>query len=102
MKDMMGMLKQAKQMQKNLELAQQKLAETTLTGSAGGQAVEVALTGTYDVVSVKIKPEAVDPEDVETLEDLVQMALKDALKRVKDTTQSQMGAVTGGLSLPGM
>ena len=102
MRDMMNMLKQAKEMQKKLEEAQSKLGDTVVTGSAGGQAVEIALSGTYDVKSIKIKPEAVDPEDVETLEDLVQAALKDALQRVKDTTQSQMGAITGGLSLPGM
>jgi hypothetical protein len=102
MKDMMKMLKQAKDMQKNMQIMQDKLAETEVTGSAGGQAVEVVMTCTQEVKSVKIKPEAVDPNDVETLEDLVQAAMADALRRAQDVTQAEMQAVTGGLSLPGM
>jgi hypothetical protein len=102
MKDMMQMLKQAKNLQKNMEAVQARLAETEVTGTAGGQAVEVVMTCTQEIKRVKIKPEAIDPADVETLEDLVQAAVADALRRAQDVTQTEMQAVTGGLALPGM
>lgn len=102
MKDMMKMMQQAKDLQKNLKAAQDELAETVVTGTAASGMVEIFLTCGYELKGVKIKPEAVDEDDTETLEDLVHTALQDALKQAHDTTQSKMGGLTGGLNIPGL
>ena len=84
---------------------QQELAEAQVTGSAAGGLVTATVTGAGDVVSLKIKPEAVDPDDVETLEDLVVAALHDASRAAQALAAERMGplsAGTGGLGLPGM
>ena len=100
MRDMMNMIKQAKNMQKNMESAQARLAEETVIGTS--PAVEVEMTCTNELKRVTIKPEAVDPEDVETLEDLVLVAVKDALTKAQDKTQEEIGKVTGGMNIPGL
>jgi len=89
-------------MQAKMEKAQAELAEATVEGSAGGGAVVVILTGTQEVRDVRIQKDAVDPEDVETLEDLVRAALADALARSKQLAADRMGPVTGGLKIPGL
>jgi DNA-binding YbaB/EbfC family protein len=95
------MLKQIEQMQANMMKAQEELESLTVEGSAGGGAVVVVMNGHQQVESVTIDPEFVDPEDVETLQDAIVAALNDAQTRVQELVQQKMGAVTGGLNLPG-
>jgi DNA-binding YbaB/EbfC family protein len=101
-------MKQAQKMQEEMATAQADLAEAELTGTSGGALVTVTIKGTGEVVSVKIAPEAVDPDDVETLEDLVLAALHNATEAVRELTEQKMGPLTsglgglgGGLGLPG-
>src|SRR3954452_22784801 len=107
--NMQQLMKQAQQMQKQLMAAQAELAETEVTGSAGGGMVTATMTGSGELVSLTIDPRAVDPDDVETLQDLVVAAVHDAARVAADLTQSTMGPLTsglgglgGGLGLPGM
>ncbi|MBM4433766.1 MAG: YbaB/EbfC family nucleoid-associated protein [Chloroflexi bacterium] len=89
----------AREMQASMERAQSQLAEETVEGKAGGGAVVVTMTGTQDARSVKISPDAVDPSDVETLQDLVLAALKDAVERSKQLAAERLGGIAGGLKL---
>ncbi|MFP5503521.1 MAG: YbaB/EbfC family nucleoid-associated protein [Candidatus Sericytochromatia bacterium] len=100
--DMGKLMKQAQKMQEAMMKAQEELAQQTVEGTAGGGAVTVTATGGMEVTGIKIKAEAVDPDDVETLEDLVLAAVKDALGKANQLAQSQMGGITGGMKLPGM
>ena len=102
MKNMGDLQKMAREMQANMAKAQEELASATVEGTAGGGAVVVVLTGTQDVKSVKIQKDAVDPEDVETLQDLVLAAFTDALKKSRELAAQRLGSVTGGLKIPGM
>jgi DNA-binding YbaB/EbfC family protein len=102
MKNMGDLQKMAREMQANMAKAQEELAAATVEGSAGGGAVVVVLSGTQDVKSIKIQKDAVDPEDVETLQDLVLAAITDALKKSRDLAAQRLGGVTGGLKIPGM
>jgi DNA-binding YbaB/EbfC family protein len=102
MKNMGDLQKMAREMQANMAKAQEELAAATVEGTAGGGAVVVVLTGTQDVKSVKIQKDAVDPDDVETLQDLVLAAFTDALKKSRELAAQRLGSVTGGLKLPGM
>lgn len=102
MRDLGALQRMAREMQAKMEKAQAELAETTVEGSAGGGAVVVILTGTQDVRDVRIQRDAVDPEDVETLQDLVRAALADALARSKQLAADRMSPVTGGLKIPGL
>jgi len=103
--DMSQLLQQAQKMQQALADAQQQLATSEVTGSAGGGLVTVTMTGNGDVVALTISPTAVDPDDVETLQDLVVAALRDAQRAVNELAAATMGPVTGGLGgglgLPG-
>jgi nucleoid-associated protein EbfC len=99
------LMKQAQKMQQQLADAQAELAETEVTGTAGGGLVTVIQRGSGEVVSIKIDPKAVDPDDLETLEDLVLAALHNASDAVKELTEEKMGPLTsglGGMGLPGM
>lgn len=89
------LMKQAQAMQKKLQEAQGKLAEEEVTGSAGGGMVEVVLKGNKTPVSVSIKPEAVDPDDVEMLEDLILAAFNDALSQAEKLSNELMGPLAG-------
>ena len=103
--NMQQLMKQAQKMQQQLMEAQSKLAETEVTGTAGGGLVTAVVTGSGDVVSVKIDPKAVDPDDVESLEDLVVAAIRDAATNAAELQQSTMGPLAGGLGglgLPGV
>ncbi|CCH86013.1 conserved protein of unknown function [Modestobacter italicus] len=103
--DMSQLLQQAQKMQQALADAQQQLATSEVTGSAGGGLVTATMTGNGDVVALTIAPAAVDPDDVETLQDLVVAALRDAQRAVNELAAATMGPVTGGLGgglgLPG-
>lgn len=100
--NMQGMLRQAQKMQEEMLKAQEELAEKTCEASVGGGAVSVVVSGKKELMSVKISPEAVDPEDVEMLEDLIVSAVNEALRKVDDMTQSSMSRVTGGMNIPGL
>lgn len=102
MKNMGDLQKMAREMQANMAKAQEELAAATVEGTAGGGAVVVVLTGTQDIKSIKIQKDAVDPEDVDTLQDLVLAAFTDALKKSRELAAQRLGGVTGGLKLPGM
>jgi nucleoid-associated protein EbfC len=94
--------KMAQQMQTQMAQAQQELAETTLEATAGGGAVRVLITGAQEVRHVEIDPSAVDPEEVEMLQDLVTTAVNEAISRSKELERERMGAIAGGMGLPGM
>ena len=89
-------------MQSEMTKLQEDLKSRTLEATAGGGAVTVVVTGNKDVVSVTLKPEVVDPEDIEMLQDLIVTAVNDAMKQVDTMTETEMGKVTGGMKLPGM
>jgi DNA-binding YbaB/EbfC family protein len=96
------LMAQVKKMQADMVKAQEELANTVVTGTAGGGAVTVELTCDQRVKSVTLKKEAVDPEDIETLEDLITVALNDALAKSLETSQQRMASVTGGMRIPGL
>jgi DNA-binding YbaB/EbfC family protein len=96
------MMRQAQQLQAKLEKTQEELANTTVEASSGGGAVTVVVTGNQEVRSVKISPEVVDAEDVEMLEDLVLSALNEAMRKSQEMAASRLGALTGGLKIPGL
>ena len=99
------MLKQAQKMQSDAVKMQSELAERQVTSSVGGGKVTVIATGAGDVVSIKISKDVVDPEDVEMLEDLVLLGVKQAIEDGKKMAESEMGKLTaglGGMGLPGM
>jgi DNA-binding YbaB/EbfC family protein len=101
MKNIGDLQRMAREMQANMEKAQRELADATVEGRAGG-AVTVVMTGTQELRSVTIEKDAVDPEDVETLQDLVLAAFNDALTKSKELAAQRLGGVTGGLKLPGL
>ncbi|GAA1807446.1 YbaB/EbfC family nucleoid-associated protein [Planosporangium flavigriseum] len=96
------LMKQAQKMQQQMAQAQEELAATQITGTAGGGLVTATVTGTGEVVKVMIDPKVVDPDDVETLEDLVVAALHNAAEQARELTEQKMGPLAGGLGLPGM
>ena len=97
-----AMMQQARKLQAQLAKIQEELGNEIVTGSAGSGAVEITLTGHGQIAKVKIDRAAVDPDDVETLEDLVQLAFKDAQAKVQALSQARMGPLTSGLGIPGL
>src|SRR6185436_19999486 len=95
--NMQQIMKQAQKMQQQVAQAQAELAAAEVTGSAGGGLVTVLMTGLGEVKSVRIDPKAVDPDDVETLEDLVLAAVRNAAEEQRELTEAKMVPVTGGL-----
>ena len=95
-------MKAIQQMQMRLEKIQKELGETIVEGSAGGGVVTAKVTGQKEFVGIKIDPSAVDPEDVEMLEDLVTAAITDAMNKAATLMEDQMGALTGGMKIPGL
>lgn len=98
--NMGGIMSQVKKMQEEMEKAQAALADEEVTASAGGGMVNVVATGKQQIVSITIQREAVDPDDVEMLQDLVLAAVNEALDKSRALEQEKMGALTGGLNLP--
>ncbi|HKE35804.1 MAG TPA: YbaB/EbfC family nucleoid-associated protein [Candidatus Baltobacteraceae bacterium] len=96
------LMAQVKKMQAEMTKAQDELANTVVTGVAAGGAITVEVTCDQHVKSVKISKEAVDPDDVETLEDLVVVAVNDALAKATEESQKRMASVTGGMRIPGL
>jgi DNA-binding YbaB/EbfC family protein len=102
--NMQQLMQQAQKMQRQMAEAQQQLANTELTGTAGGGLVSAVVSGTGEVIGLKIDPKAIDPDDAESLEDLVVAAVRDAQRQASELGESTMAPVTGGLGglgLPG-
>jgi len=100
-----GLMKQAQKMQEKMQKIQEELETIEVEGTSGGSMVTIRATAKQKILSVKIDPEAIDPEDVEMLEDLVVAAINQALTKATEITEQKMAAVTGGLAgmkLPGM
>ena len=95
--DMNTMIRQAQKMQENMLKAQEEIAVMETTGTAGGGMVTAVVTGTSTLKSIEIKPDVVDPDDIDMLQDLVVAAVNEALKAATEKSQSQMSALTGGL-----
>lgn len=93
------LMKQAQQMQEQM---QQKLAGLKVEGTAGGGMVTVEMGGSKEVLSLRIEKEAVDPEDIEMLQDLIMAAVNEASRKVDEELQSQMGGMAGGMKIPGL
>ena len=104
--DIQKLMQQAQKMQQDMEKAQAELANERVEASAGGGMVSVVATGTGDILSVKIDPEGVDPDDIEMLEDMVLAAVNEAHRMAADVSNQRMSAMmppgAGGLGLPGM
>ncbi len=94
------MMKQVQEMQRKMAEAQEQLANETVEASAGGGMVTVVMSGSLEVREVRIKPEAVDPDDVEMLQDLVTAATNEALRSAQALASERLGGATGGLDLP--
>lgn len=100
--NMQKMLKQVQKMQADMAKAQEELKTKTVEASAGGGVVTVTANGAQEIVAVKIKPEAVDPDDVEMLEDLVMAAVNEALRKAQELAAQEMQKVAGGLNIPSL
>lgn len=100
--NMQQMMRQAQKMQKELAKAQQEVAAMTFEGTAGGGMVSVTARGDMTIESITIDPEAIDPEDVEMLQDMICAAVNEAIRGINEMSNARMGAVTGGMSIPGM
>tara|TARA_B100000700_G_C15058140_1_gene864022 strand:+ start:3134 stop:3439 length:306 start_codon:yes stop_codon:yes gene_type:complete len=97
-----NMMKQAQQLQKQMMKLQEEIEASTVEHSTGGGAVKVIVTGKMIVQSIEIDPEVIDPEETEMLEDLIQSAINGAIEKAQELASSKMGALTGGLNLPGL
>ena len=95
--NMQNMLKQAQKMQADMERKKQELAETELVGVSGGGMVEVTISGTNEIKAVRIKPEAVDPDDVEMLEDLVKSAINSCIEKITKAKEDSMPSLPNGM-----
>ena len=100
--NMNQMLKQAQKMQEDMASLQADLENREYTAVSGGGMVEVTVDGKHFIKSVKIKPEAIDPEDSEMLEDLITVAVNEAIGNAVKDSETEMGAITGGLNMPGL
>jgi hypothetical protein len=96
------MMKQAQKMQAKIMKIQEEMAERSVEASSGGGMVNVTANGKQEVLSIRIEPEVVDPEDVEMLQDLVVAAVNEALKKAQEMVAEEMAKVTGGMSIPGL
>jgi len=101
-KGLAQIMKQAQMMQQKMARLQEEAGQKTAEAAAGGGAVTAVVNGKNQIVSLSIRKEAVDPEDVEMLQDLVVAAVNEALKKVQSEVADEMGKITGGLSIPGL
>lgn len=100
--NMNQMIKQAQKMQDEITVLQNDIEEREFAATAGGGAVEVVLTGKKTIKSINLKPEVVDPEDIDMLQDLIISAVNEAVNNIENTTENEMNKITGGVSLPGL
>ncbi len=97
-----NMMKKIQQMQEEMTRVQQECENAEYQASAGGGAIDVTVNGKHQLVSVKIQPDVVDPEDVEMLEDLLVAAVNEAMRKADETMEREMGKLTGGMNIPGL
>lgn len=102
MRNMGRMMRQVQKMQADMARVQEELGDKTVEATAGGGMVKVVANGHQEVLSITVEPDAVDPDDVEMLEDLVLAAVNEALRSARDMAADEMAKVTGGLDIPGM
>ncbi len=100
--NMNQMIKQAQKMQEDMANLQADLENREFSATAGGGMVEVTIDGKHLIKNIKINPEAVDPDDIEMLEDFITIAVNEAVEKATKTSEEEMGAITGGLNIPGM
>ena len=101
-KNMQQLMKQAQKMQAEIMKQQEELANTVFSASSGGGMVTIEMNGQFEVISLKIDPQVVDPEDVEMLEDLILAAIQEVINKVNEASNSVMSKVTGGINIPGL
>lgn len=99
---MQKQMQQIQQMQRRMEQMQAELEEKEIETTAGGGAVSVVISGAKEIKKITLKPEVVDPDDVEMLEDLIMVAVNEGLRQVEEMSQNEMGKLTGGLNIPGL
>lgn len=102
MKGMGNIMKQAQKMQEEMARVQEKAGEMKVSAASGGGMVTVEANGRQEIVSIKIEPEVIDPEDPEMLQDLVLAAVNEALRKSKEMLQNEMSKITGGMNIPGL
>ena len=100
--NMQAMLRQAQKMQEDMAAKQEELDAREYDISAGGGVVAVKINGKKEILSIDLKPEIVDPDDIETLSDILVAAVDEAIKRVEDTNAEEMGKITGPMNMPGL
>jgi len=100
--NMGNMMKQVQQMQKNMEKKQAEISEMEFEATAGGGAIKVVANGNKEIVSIELKEEIVDPDDVEMLQDLILVAVNEAIQAAEKAMGDAMGAMTGGMKMPGL
>lgn len=100
--NMNKMMKQVQKMQADMAKMQEELGDKTVEATSGGGVITVVATGKQEIQSIKIKPEAIDPDDVEMLEDLITAAVNEALRKSQEMVASEMGKITGGMKIPGL
>ena len=99
--DMNALMRQAQKMQEDMKAKQAELEAAEYTGSASGEMVTVKMNGKHEVLAITIKPEAVDPDDIEMLEDLIVAATNEALRKMEEISQQSMSKITGGMGMGG-
>lgn len=97
-----NMMKRIQEMQENMQTLQEELAVAEYSATSGGGAVDVTVNGSHEIKKISIKPEVVDPEDVEMLEDMLIAALNEAMRKADETAEREMGKITGGINIPGL
>ncbi len=100
--NMQSLMKQAQKMQEKMQKAQEEMKDKTVEATVGGGIVKVVFNGAQEMLSIEINKDAVDPDDVGTLQDLVLSAVNAGLTKSKEMAQEEMGAITGGMNIPGM
>lgn len=100
--NMQEMMKQARKMQEQLAQAQESMKDVTIDASAGGGMVKATVNGDLELVSIQIDPDALDPEDVDLLQDMIVAAVNEAIRGVSEVASKQLSSITGGLNIPGM
>ena len=100
--NMQGMIKQAQKMQEDMQKAQEELEAKEYKTSAGGGAVEAVISGKKEILSLTIRPDVVDPEDIEMLQDLIISAVNEAVRKVDEDAEAAMQKITGGMNIPGL
>ena len=100
--NMQAMLRQAQKMQEDMATKQEELDAREYDISAGGGVVNVKINGKKEILAIDLKPEIVDPDDIETLSDILVAAVNEAIKRVEDTNAEEMGKITGPMNMPGL